>query len=96
MSDTMKKTIILLATALYIGGPALACPVCEKQQPRLLQGISHGAGPSNDWDYLIVWLMAAVVACTLYFSVKMLVRPGERMQNHIKRTILSMNDDTEK
>lgn len=92
----MNKITLLLVLWLFGTWAALACPVCEKQQPKVLQGISHGAGPNNDWDYLIVWVMVALVGFTLYFSIKMLIKPGERMQNHIKRTILSMDDGNEK
>jgi hypothetical protein len=67
----------------------MACPVCEKQQPKLLKGITHGAGPDSNWDYLIISLMAAIVLVSFYFSVKWLVKPGESKQTHIKHTILN-------
>lgn len=68
---------------------ALACPVCEKQQPKILRGITHGAGPQDNWDYMIVWTMVVIVVVTLFFSIKWLIRPGERSQTHIKRLILN-------
>ena len=67
----------------------LACPVCEKQQPKILRGITHGVGPQDNWDYIIVWTMVVIVAFTLFFSIKWLIRPGERSQTHIKRLILN-------
>lgn len=66
----------------------LACPACEKQQPKILRGITHGAGPQSNWDYVIVWATVVVVAFTLWFSVKWLFKPGEKSQQHIKRWIL--------
>ncbi|MEO8569373.1 MAG: hypothetical protein ABI419_09555, partial [Ginsengibacter sp.] len=66
-----------------------ACPACEKQQPKLLKGITHGAGPGGNWDYVIVAIAVAIVLFTLFFSVKWLIRPGEQSQNHIKRLILN-------
>lgn len=84
----MKKIVLSLFTVL----PALivfACPVCEKQQPEILRGITHGAGPEDNWDYMIVWTMVMIVLFTLFFSVKWLIRPGERSQHHIKRFILN-------
>jgi hypothetical protein len=84
----MKKLILtgtLLCNALWL----LACPVCERNQPKLLKGITHGAGPESRWDYVIVLITAAIVLFTLYFSVKWLMRPGEKSDRHIKRFILN-------
>ncbi|HEX5026503.1 MAG TPA: hypothetical protein VFV68_14590 [Agriterribacter sp.] len=85
----MKKTLL----SVYAILPALAvfaCPVCEKQQPEMLRGLTHGAGPDSNWDYVIVWSAVVIVLFTLYFSVKWLIRPGERSQTHIKRFILNI------
>jgi uncharacterized protein HemY len=85
----MKKILLSVFAVL----PALAvfsCPVCEKQQPEILRGITHGAGPNSSWDYVIVWSAVVIVLFTLYFSVKWLIRPGERSQTHIKRFILNI------
>ncbi len=84
----MKKILLcmfFLCPALAV----LACPVCEKQQPKILRGITHGAGPQDNWDYIIVWAMVVIVVFTLFFSIKWLIRPGERSQTHIKRLILN-------
>lgn len=67
---------------------AIACPACEKQQPKLLRGISHGAGPESNWDMVIVWGIAIIVLLTLFFSIKFLLKPGEKSRDHIKRFIL--------
>ncbi|WP_127126255.1 hypothetical protein [Pseudoflavitalea rhizosphaerae] len=84
----MKKSFFM-AGLLFLSGWSLACDVCERQQPALLKGITHGAGAESRWDYLIVSLVMAIVAFTLYFSIKWLVRPGERSVQHIKRKILN-------
>lgn len=84
----MKKiffSLLLLVQAGYL----YACPVCERNQPKILRGIVHGAGPESQWDYVIVWGTAAIVLATLIFSVKWLMRPGEQSDNHIKRSILN-------
>ncbi|GAA4423519.1 hypothetical protein GCM10023188_02430 [Pontibacter saemangeumensis] len=83
----MKKLLLTLFTTL-LSLAAFACPVCEKQQPKVLQGISHGAGPQSDWDYVLVWATMFVVVLCLFFSIKWLVRPGEKGSDHIKRTVL--------
>ena len=66
-----------------------ACDACEKQQPEILRGITHGLGPQSNWDYLIVSVGAAIVVATFFFSIKWLLSPGEKGENHIKRTVLS-------
>lgn len=80
-----------LFSILLLGGFIMvnACPVCEKQQPDILKGITHGAGPQSDWDYVIVWVVAIIAVATLFFSVKWLIRPGEKGAEHIKRTVLN-------
>jgi len=77
-------TLALLAPALLH-----ACPACEKAQPRILRGITHGAGPESRWDYLIVWIAVIITVLTLYYSIKWLIRPGETTANHIKHSILN-------
>ena len=84
----MKKAITLILAILAACFPAAACTVCEKQQPELLQGITHGAGPESNWDYLIITAVAIVVLLTLIYSIKFLLWPGEESKTHIKRTIL--------
>jgi hypothetical protein len=84
----MKKMIFLMLLSLP-GIAAMACPACEKQQPKLLRGITHGAGPSGPLDMILVWLMVGVVVLTLFYSVKWLIKPGEKSPDHIKRFILN-------
>ena len=67
----------------------LFCPACEAAQPRLLRGITHGAGPESRWDYLIVWITVIITLLTLFYSVKWLIRPGEKNAHHIKNLILN-------
>lgn len=84
----MKKLLILFPLLFSFLG-SFACPACEKQQPKLLRGISHGAGPDSNWDMVIVWVIAIIVVLTLFFSIKFLVKPGEKSNTHIKRFILN-------
>lgn len=84
----MKKVIFLLAL-LVLTLVVSACPTCSQQQPRILRGISHGAGPESNWDLLIVTAMALVVVATLFFSGLYLWKPGEQSAAHIKNRILN-------
>ena len=72
-------------------GAAIACEVCEAQQPKILRGITHGAGPQGNFDYFIVIAAAVLVLFTLVYAVKFLARPGEQSSNHIKRTVLQQD-----
>ena len=85
----MKKILLLMLTVIP-GVAAFACPACEKQQPTLLKGITHGAGPDGNWDYVIVTISVIIVLFTLFFSVKWMIRPGEQSQSHIKRLVLNI------
>lgn len=84
----MKK-ILSLVTMLVISMVAFACPLCEKQQPKILRGVVHGGVPQSQWDYVIVWAVAIITVITLFYAIKWLVRPGEKQSNHIKHTILN-------
>jgi phage shock protein PspC (stress-responsive transcriptional regulator) len=84
----MKKWILM---GLMIGGRVIlgfSCAVCERNQPKPLRGIVHGAGPESDWDYLSVGITAVIALVTLYYSIKWLIHPNEKDKNHIKYSIL--------
>lgn len=83
----MKKyalLIILLLTSKW----GVACPVCEEQKPKILKGITHGAGPENNWDWVIVGITAVLVLATLFYTIKWLLKPGESSETHIKRLFI--------
>lgn len=87
--STVNKASALLTVLLLISFGSFACPACEKQQPKILQRITHGAGPGSNWDYVIIWVAVVIVLFTLFFSVKWLIHPGEQSHSHIKRLILN-------
>ncbi|OKS86714.1 hypothetical protein RG47T_2171 [Mucilaginibacter polytrichastri] len=66
----------------------IACEACKKQQPKFLQGITHGAGPDSNWDYLIVAVMVLITVYTLYATIQCFIKPAESNALHIKRSIL--------
>lgn len=84
----MKKFLLILLF-LFPALITLACPVCDKQQPKILKGIAHGGGPGSQWDYVIVGITAVVVVVTLFYSIKWLFKPGEKSPDHIKQLILN-------
>lgn len=81
----MKYTI----PVLVLLGPVklAACEACKLQQPKITQGITHGAGPGSGWDWFIVGVVALITLLTLFYSVKYLARPGEKDMDHIKYRI---------
>ncbi|MDT7829491.1 hypothetical protein RQM65_12510 [Pricia sp. S334] len=87
----MNKQIITTLFLLAYGPVALACDLCKENQPRGLENITHGAGPSGNMDYIITWSAVVIVAFTLFFSVKYLVRPKENDPDHIKNIVWDKN-----
>ena len=67
---------------------SIACPVCERNQPKVLRGVVHGIGPQSSWDYIIVWVAIIITIITLFYTIKWLIKPGEMAQSHIKYSIL--------
>ncbi len=87
----MKRFFILLIAFLVSGSATLACDVCGAGtvQPEFLREWTHGTTPNGNLDYVIVGAMLVIVLFTLVFSIKFLVRPGEKNSDHIKRIILN-------
>lgn len=83
------KRLLSFIGMLLLSVCTAACPVCERNQPEALKGITHGAGPESRWDYIIVWTMVVIVLITLFFSVKWLIYPGEKSTGHIKRFVVN-------
>ncbi len=84
----MKKTIIFAVLFFSIQWLSIGCPVCERNQPKALRGIVHGAGPDSQWDYISIWITIIIAVLTLFFSIKWLIKPGEKNVDHIKYSIL--------
>lgn len=79
----MKNKVLLIGCFLSYG-VANACEVCKKNQPKGLENITHGEGPSGTLDYIIIWTSVLIVVFTLVMSVKYLVQPKENNPDHIK------------
>lgn len=84
----MKK-IFPIATLLFLFGQqvAMACDVCEKNQPTGFKNITHGAGPTGTVDYFIMGTAIVIVLFTLYLSFKYLIKPQEGSPDHIKNIV---------
>ncbi len=91
----MKKYSIYLKSLLVVLGilgvysSAIACDACKAQQPKFLQGITHGAGPTSNWDYVVVILMVFITVYSFYALVKCLAKPAEKNHEGIKSIILN-------
>lgn len=66
-----------------------ACEACKLQQPKITQNFTHGAGPDSKWDWLIVAVIALITVYTLVYSLKYLIKPGEKDRDHIKYSIFN-------
>ena len=85
----MKK-LILSILLLAFNFMLYACPVCERAKAKTAFGsISHGTGPTSNWDYVAVLITVIAVVLTLFFSIKYLVKPNEKNNDHIKNSILN-------
>lgn len=88
----MKKNILISSLFILAYQPVLlACELCKKNQPKGLENITHGEGPSGNMDYIITWSAVVLVAITLFFSIKYLVRPKEDSPDHIKNIVWDKN-----
>lgn len=85
---TLTK-LLAVAAILFANIEVMACEVCKKQQPEILRGVAHGAGPQSAWDYVVVGSIAVVMMISLFYSVKWILRPGEKERSHIKRSIFN-------
>ncbi len=85
----MKKLIFTFALLLLNAPCILACELCRKNQPKILQNITHDSGPTGMLDYIIIW--SVIVTVTLILSIKFLVRPSETGSEHIKNIVLNPN-----
>lgn len=84
----MKVKNLISVLVIFIAQIAIACPVCEKQQPKITQGLTHGAGPQSNWDWVIIAITSLITVLTLIYSIKYLIKPGEKNNDHIKQSIL--------
>ena len=83
------KRLIFLLFLLTFHIATFACEVCERNQPKALRGIVHGAGPDSNWDYVSIGITATIAIITLIFSIKWLIKPNENNTDHIKYSILN-------
>jgi len=85
----MKKIFfaaIFIATAFSL----YACPVCERAKARAAFGsITHGVGPTSNWDFVAVWIVISAVLLSFFYSVKWLIKPADNNPDHIKHSILN-------
>lgn len=85
----IRISSITVAASVLTRIEALACEVCKKQQPKVLRGITHGAGPQSDWDYVVVGCAVILVLISLFYAVKWIMHPGEKEREHVKNSIFN-------
>jgi len=85
----MRVPIVLIIMLVMSAQLVYACPVCEKQQPKITMGLTHGAGPQSNWDWVIIIIISIITLLTFIFSLKYLIKPCEDNPDHIKQSILS-------
>jgi hypothetical protein len=83
-----KICVIISSLMTVVSSSVWACEVCQSQQPKVLQNITHGAGPQGQTDFIIIAVAIVIVLVTLFLSIKYLWKPGEQSSDHIKRIVL--------
>lgn len=91
MRGTWIKSLFVFIVTFLVQGSVLACELCKKNQPKVLEGITHGAGPQGDSDYIIIGVAMVIVGITLFLSLKFLIKPNENNPDHIKNIVLNSN-----
>jgi len=87
----MKKTILIVFFLInYLW--ASACGVCERSQPKIFRGITHGTGPQSNWDFVIIATITIIAILCLYLSIRYLYKPGEKNSGHIKNSIFNTTE----
>lgn len=81
------KQILTFLVLIFFQVTTYACPVCERNQPKVLRGIVHGSGPESNWDYVSIGVTIVIAILALVFSIKWLVNPNENNTDHIKFSI---------
>jgi len=94
LPQKIRKTLLTI-TALFISAIVLACPVCEGNQPKGFENITHGQGPDGNIDYVIMFVAIIIVGYTLIMSIKYLVKPKENNKNHIKNLVVNEQNHTD-
>lgn len=87
----IKTTLIFLLLWAASVTATFACELCKKNQPKVLENITHGAGPTGTLDYVITWGAIVLVTFTLILSIRFLVRPKESQADHIKNIVLNQH-----
>ena len=82
------KNIMILSLFLF-ANYLLACDACKLQQPEVTRSLTHGTGPESNWDWFIVGIVILITVVAFVFSVKYLIKPGEKDTSHIKYSVFS-------
>jgi len=88
MKKLFKKICVVLLL-IILQASSHACPVCERNKPKIFRNITHGSNPESNWDYLIVIGMIIIAISTLIYSIKWFIKPNEDDKTHIKYSILN-------
>lgn len=93
MRNNIKAKLIAFVTSILFYSAIKACPVCDRANEKKVFGnAAHGIAPDNQWDYIIVYATIVIAALTLFYSVKWLIKPGEKSAAHIKHIILKFDE----
>ncbi len=78
----MKTTLLIILFWLFRVVNATGCPLCKKNQPAGFANITHGVGPQNGFDYVMLYGSIGVVLVTLGLLGWYVFRPGQQTVQH--------------
>jgi hypothetical protein len=85
----IRLKYIIACASVFFTIYTFACDTCKLRQPKVTRELTHGAGPESDWDWFIVGIVILITVVAFFYSVKYLVKPGEKDVHHIKYTVFS-------
>lgn len=80
---------ITVLSGVFFSGYAFACDACKLRQPEVTRNFTHGTGPDSNWDWFIVGVVILITMLAFIFSVRYLLKPGEKDKTHIKYSVFS-------
>lgn len=73
---------------LMIGSFIKACPVCDRNKAnQITLGLTHGAGPGNSWEWLIIIGMVLITLLALFLAIKFFIKPDNKERSEFKKII---------
>lgn len=85
----MIRSFIVILLSYFISFTSFAREVNDKHQAT--KKAVEDSNPHGHWDLLIMVVSLTIVAIVLFFSIKFLVWPREKNNDHVKNIVTKSN-----